>query len=95
MARRYHKKHSSHKKKIPLLATAGVVGTGIYIYNAYMSGGTAKMAHALTGTDASGKFYLQDALVTYTPAIIGVVGSAIASKTHINRYMSGIPVFKF
>jgi hypothetical protein len=95
MARRYHKKHSSHKKKIPILATAGVLGTGIYVYEAYKVGGPSTLMHALTGMNPNGSFVLHDAMVTYTPAIIGVLGSAIASKTHINRYMSGIPMFKF
>lgn len=89
-----HRKHrKGGKKKIPILATAGVVGTGMYIANAYQTGGTAKALHAMTGMSADGSFNLHDAMVTYTPVIVGVVGSAIASKSHVNRYMSRVPMF--
>lgn len=94
MARRTSK-HSSHKKKIPLLATAGVAGTALYVAEAYKNGGSKSAMHALTGMTTDGTFVMHDAIVTYTPAIVGVIGSAVASKLHINRYMSGVPVFKF
>jgi hypothetical protein len=95
MARRYHKKHSGHKsRKIPLLATAGVAAYALNIYNDRGNGVNGFKWQAL-GIDNSGKFEGAKFIQVMTPPLIGILGSAAASKFKLNRYISGIPVFKF
>lgn len=91
MARR--KKYSRKSKKIPMLATAGIAAYALNIYNDRGNGMNGIRWQALgienNGTFNSGKF-----VQVMTPPVVGVVGSALASKFKLNRYLSSVPFVK-
>jgi hypothetical protein len=45
--------------------------------------------------DAGGKFSMPKLITNLAPPAVGIVGSMVASKFKVNRYISGIPWFKF
>jgi len=98
--RRYGKKRSSRRsKKIPVLATAGALVFGMNAYNGYMGkagsqGGAKGVAWTTVGIDNGGNFQMHQLIKNVAPVAIGVIGSAAASKFKLNRYLSGIPLFK-
>jgi hypothetical protein len=94
--RRYRKKsRSRHTKKVPVLATVGSLAYGLNAYEGYKSGGTKGLVWNTVGVDASGKFSMQKFITNIAPPAVGIVGSMVASKMKVNRYISGIPWFKF
>jgi hypothetical protein len=88
------KKHGSRKsKKIPLLASAGAA---VYAYNIYndRGNGVNGIRWQALGIDSSGVFRSEKLVQVMTPVAVGLIGSMAASKFKLNRYLSGIPMFK-
>lgn len=88
------------KKKIPVMATAGAVVTGISLWNSYKNANPADKSASFvwnaTGFDTAQGKWLQPkkALATVAPVALGVGASMIFSKIGGNRYISAIPWFK-
>lgn len=100
MARFRRKKGSSRRsKKIPVLATAGVAVFALNAYNGYMGkagsqGGGKGIAWTTLGIDNGGNFQVKQFAENMLPLVAGIGGSALAAKFKMNRYISGIPLFK-
>jgi hypothetical protein len=95
MARYRRKKSHGHKsRKIPLLATVGVAAYGANIYNGYKAGQLPGATFAALGVNASGQFSMAQFGKSIAPVAVGVIGSMIASKTGVNRYLAKVPLFK-
>lgn len=92
MARK-HKKSGHRSKKIPVLASAGIAAYGLQAYRGYKAGGLTEAAAWMIGTDASGKFHAEWLLRDLSPVVVGAVGSMVAAKSGINRYVK-VPMFK-
>jgi len=89
------KKHRRRaKKKIPVFATAGVVASGLTIAQGYKDYGNQGLKWFATGIGEDGAFHFDRAVQTYMPVAVGIIGSAVAGKLKVNRYLSGIPIFK-
>ena len=92
--RRYKKSRRSGKRKIPMLATAGAAIYGMNVIDGYMKEGIPLAKLRAMGIEYDGHFNMSRAISNFAPVLVGVVGSAAASKFRLNRYLSGIPVFK-
>ena len=92
MAKR--KRSGRKSKKIPALATAGLIAAGFQAYKGYQAGGVTEMAAWTVGTDSEGKFHPDWLLRNVMPIAAGALGSAVASKLKVNRYISSVPFFK-
>jgi len=93
MAKKHYRR--SNKRKIPILATAGAVATGVAMYTTVKDKGMPYLGYAVTGYDPGDKkIYTAKLVETYAPVALGVVGSMAASRLGLNRYLSHIPVFK-
>jgi len=91
------RKHS--KAKIPVLATAGAAAYGFRVYQGYAGkldsqGGYKGLQWGALGINNAGKFQMSEFIEAVTPLAVGVGGSMLASKFKVNRYLSGIPLFK-
>jgi len=82
------------KKKIPIFATAGALAAGMTIVQGYKDYGNEGLRYYATGVGNEGNFDSSRVVKTYMPVIVGVVGSAVASKLKVNRYLSTVPIFK-
>jgi hypothetical protein len=93
---RHRKKSRSHRsRKVPILATVGAAAYALNAYEGYKSGGTKGFVWNTVGVDASGNFSMTKFVMNVKAPAAGIIGSALASKFKLNRYISGIPVFKF
>ena len=81
------RKSASRSRKIPVMGTIGAVATGLTIYEGYKNAGTDGLRYTATGIGEDGKFHMDRALSTYAPVIAGSVGSAIAAKMKLNRFI--------
>lgn len=84
------KKRRSGRRKIPLAATAGLIGAVLPMVGLAIGGdfeGAGKALVAGFTTPAGLK-------TTVMPILIGAGVSMMASKIGINRYLSGIPLVK-
>ena len=103
MARRKGKRSRKAAKKIPIIAIAGAsVGTIGAIQEAKANGAEQGMRYfvmAYTGFDTKGDHAWNAGGVNLmngaAPALIGAIGSKVASKVGLNRYLSAIPYLKF
>lgn len=94
--RRYRKKsRSRHAKKIPVLASVGVLAFGMNAYRGYQQDHAHGLQWNTIGVDANGKFSPSKFAQNIAPPVFGVLGSMAAGKFRMNRYISGIPWFKF
>ena len=99
MAKR-KKSRKKAKKNIPLLTVAGLVPGLAFTYTGYEQGGPSgamtHLTHAYTGFNLNTNKFEREGLNRGTfPLIVGVAGSAIASKLGLNKYMRAIPFIKF
>lgn len=94
MARYRKKKSRSSKRKIPFAATGAALAAG-YQQIAYplMHDNIQGAVSNITLMEA-GKFNISRVQYFWGPVAAGVVISAAASKLGLNRYLSGIPIFK-
>lgn len=83
------------KKKIPVLATGGMVLTGMSLYKKWTdTKGAAdrggQMIYYMTGMDVKTGtgFKLSTTIGTFAPLLLGVAGTVIASKIGVNRKVS-------
>lgn len=79
------------RRKIPIIATAGLVMGLLNFMDKYKESRHAAMV-SLTGYDPNYGFNWKWATSTI-PIVIGAAGSMVAAKSGINRYMN-IPMFK-
>jgi hypothetical protein len=93
MARRRGRKRGRSKHKIPILATAGAAVFALNAYGGYKRDGAQGVAWNTVGTDHSGRFDVNQFIVNVTPPVIGALGSMLAAKFGINRYIK-IPMVK-
>lgn len=87
------KKNSTRRRqKIPILATSGMLIGLKNLWVAYKEGGTHRAMVALTGYDPNYGFNWKWA-TALIPMALGGLGSMIAAKSGINRYIR-IPYVK-
>jgi len=94
MARRGRKRGGHRSEKIPVLATVGAVGYGMNVYAGYKRDGVRGMKWEAMGITNEGAVDMAKATQVLAVPVAGAVGSALAAKFKINRYFSGIPMFK-
>jgi len=92
MARRKKSRRAS-SKKIPILATMGVVASGMSIYQNVKDDHVNGIRTSM-GLDDIGGWHADWAFKTVGPVVLGSVGSALASRFKLNRYLSKVPIFK-
>lgn len=93
MARK-KRSRSRGKSKLPLMATAGVVGYGLNAFKGYQQSGSAGVIWNTVGVDANGTFSMQKLIMNVTPLAAGIAGSMIASKVGANKYLAKVPMFR-
>ena len=84
------------KSKVPVFATGGALIQASRVYGDYQLAPVGKKADYVLsrmGIVAGKPFSLQGFLGYWTPLILGVGFSAIASKVGANRYMKKVPFF--
>lgn len=93
------KKHHGHKKKkIPLFATGGALVQGMRVYGDYNAAVAGKKTDTVLANMgiAKGKPFAPVTFLGYwSPALVGVVASAAASKFGLNKYMARVPIVNF
>lgn len=91
--RRYKKKRASRKRKIPIMATIGLIAGVSELVKAYKDGGWFRVQVAMTGFDPNWGWNWKWAKAGI-PMFAGVAGSMVASKVGLNRHLAGIPFIK-
>ncbi len=86
------------KRKLPILATAGVV---IKMYDTYANthwsdpkAVAQDLKYNLLGIDTAGKFSFSLFLTKWAPVLVGVGGSLAAQKLGVNKPIASIPYVK-
>lgn len=88
-------RHKARHEKLPALATAGMGATGYSIYKTVQEKGPEYLGYAIFGYDSGDKkFHSKKIIETWAPAVMGIGGSALASRFGLNRYIKAIPFIK-
>lgn len=84
------------KTKIPMAATIGAIGSGMYAYKRIAAGDVSTLMAEMSFGASKGNFQLTHpgAWALYGPVVVGATVSAVASKLGLNRYLRGIPFVK-
>jgi len=86
------------KQKISALATAGGIGTVAKMLFSAPSGYTTPfdaLKEGKYGVAVDNMVHNMKNMSNWAPAVIGIGGSMIASKTGANRYISALPFLKW
>jgi len=88
------RKSARKSKKIPILATAGALAFGWYVYERTKAEGLNGLKASTIGVDTAGKWHANAFIRNVAPLAIGAGGSALGAKLGLNRYFAKIPFFK-